>query len=265
MHTYKLTIAYDGTHYSGWQIQPNAPSIQQHLQETLCTLLREEKVVVTGSGRTDAGVHAIAQIAHFKSEKRLDLNRLQFALNGMLPHDIRIKQAEMAALHFHAQYSAIGKEYHYFLHLDRVMDPFRRLYCWHVHSKIDSDLLKEAAARFVGTHDFTSFANEAHTGTAAHDPVRTLYRLDIKPVEGGLRMEFEGNGFLYKMVRNIVGTLEEVASHKRPLEDIEAIFAAKDRRKAGKAAPPQGLFLARVDYPGDHLMKLSGSEPQGVL
>ena len=168
MQCYKLTLAYDGTCYSGWQIQPNAPSIQQHLQEALKTLLKGEQVSVIGSGRTDAGVHAAGQVAHFKIAHSLELNRLLLALNGLLPRDIRIKSVDAAPLSFHAQYSAIGKEYHYHLYLERVMDPFRRLYSWHVMRKMNLSLLKEAATLFVGTHDFISFANEAHKGSAAH-------------------------------------------------------------------------------------------------
>lgn len=261
MQCYKLTIAYDGTAYSGWQIQPNAPSIQQHLQEALTTFLPGEKIVVIGSGRTDAGVHALNQIAHFKTEHDISPNRLLLALNGLVPRDIRIKKVEKAPLQFHSQYSAIGKEYHYHLYLERVMDPFRRLYCWHVLRRIDLTLLHEAAALFVGTHDFTSFANEPHAGSVAKNPVRTIYRIDTSPTEGGLRLEFEGNGFLYKMVRNIVGTLIDVASHRLTIADVVSIFEAKDRRRAGCAAPPQGLFLVRVDYPPNHLVLDPESPP----
>lgn len=253
MRCYKLTLAYDGTRYSGWQIQPNAPSIQQHLQEVLTQLLEGQKVAVVGSGRTDAGVHALNQVAHFKMSQIFDPHRLLLALNGLLPRDIRVKNVELAPLTFHSQYSAIAKEYHYHLYLERIMDPFRRLYCWHVLRKLTPSLLKDATQLFVGTHDFTSFANEAHAGAAARNAVRTLYRLDVCQAPGGLRLEFEGDGFLYKMVRNIVGTLIEVASHRLTLAEVEAIFAAKDRRCAGRAAPPQGLFLVRVDYPADHL------------
>lgn len=253
MHCYKLTLTYDGTHYSGWQIQPNGPSIQQHLQESLAEFMSEDSVTVIGSGRTDAGVHALNQIAHFKTEHELNLNRLRLALNGLLPRDIRVKKVEIVPLKFHSQYSAIGKEYHYHLYLDRVMNPFRHLYCWHVLRKIDFNLLQEAAALFVGTHDFTSFANEPHAGSVTKNPVRTIYRLDVCPVEDGLRLEFEGNGFLYKMVRNIVGTLVDVASYRLTIAELISIFEAKDRRQSGPAAPPQGLFLVRVDYPDDHL------------
>lgn len=255
MKCYKLTLTYDGTRYSGWQIQPNAPSIQQCLQEALATFLSGENIAVIGSGRTDAGVHAINQVAHFKTQHELNPNRLLLALNGLLPRDIRVKKVEIAPLTFHSQCSAIGKEYHYYLYLERVLDPFRRLYCWHVLRKLDVALLHEAATLFIGTHDFTSFANEPHAGSVAKNPVRTIYRLSICPAEGGLRLEFEGNGFLYKMVRNIVGTLIEVASHRLTIADLIAIFEAKDRRTAGRAAPPQGLFLMRVDYPENHLVE----------
>jgi tRNA pseudouridine38-40 synthase len=251
MRCYKLTLAYDGTRYSGWQIQPNAPSIQQHLQEALRSLMAGEHVAVIGSGRTDAGVHALNQIAHFKTEHELDPNRLLLAFNGMLPRDIRIKKVELAPSRFHSQYNAIKKEYHYHLYLERIMDPFRRLYCWHVLRKLDLTLLRESASLFVGTHDFTSFANEPHGSAVAKNPVRTIYRLDLCPTEGGLRLEFEGDGFLYKMVRNIVGTLVEVASRRLTLAEVIAIFEARDRRRAASAAPPQGLFLVRVDYPED--------------
>ncbi|MBA3722500.1 MAG: tRNA pseudouridine(38-40) synthase TruA [Parachlamydiaceae bacterium] len=248
MYCYKLTIAYDGTSFSGWQIQPNGPSIQQHIQDILNLLLHRTDVNIIGSGRTDAGVHAKGQVAHFKHPEPLDLERTLYSLNGLLPHDIRVINLEKTSDNFHAQRSAMGKEYHYYIHLDRVMDPMRRLYCWHLHRKLDLALLTRAAQCFVGTHDFTSFANEAHLGSASKDPIRTLRRLEIKSVDGGICLEFEGNGFLYKMVRNIVGTLVDVATHKLSIEDIPKIFVAKDRRQASSAAPPQGLFLMKVDY-----------------
>ena len=249
MYCYKLTLAYDGTHYSGWQVQPNAPSIQQHLQESLAIFLGGERVAVIGSGRTDAGVHALNQVAHFKTERALDLNRLLMAINGLLPRDIRVKKVELVPETFHAQYSAKGKEYHYFLHLERIADPFRSLYQWHLLRRMNLSLLQEGAFRFIGTHDFTSFANERHAGSVSKNPIRTIYRLDVIPVEGGVRLEFEGNGFLYKMVRNIVGTLVDVASSRLTIEEVDAIFAAKDRCQASSAAPPHGLFLVKVDYP----------------
>lgn len=245
---YKLTLAYDGTDYCGWQVQPNGITIQEVIQDKLAIILRA-KTTLTGSGRTDTGVHAIGQVAHFHSAPIADLSKFLYSLNALLPQDIRALNIEEVALEFHAQYSPKGKIYHYHLTLDRVQMPFIRRYALHVKMKVDLALLASAAKKFIGTHDFTSFANEAHTGTAAHDAVRTLHRLDIVEEEGGIRLEFEGDGFLYKMVRNIVGTLLEVATGKRPPEDIERLFAVKDRREAGQAAPPHGLFLVKVNYP----------------
>lgn len=251
-YNYKLTLAYDGTHFSGWQVQPNGISIQQKLQEAL-QIITHDQVHVTGSGRTDAGVHALKQVANFRSDNTLDLRRLQASLNGLLPYDIRILKCEEAPLDFHARYSATSKCYHYNLTLSPVQLPFHRLYSWHIRENLDRELLKRAARLFIGTHDFTSFANEAHAGSAAHDPVRTLTRLDIIEHDEGVRLELEANGFLYKMVRNIVGVLHEVATGKRAVEEIDTILAAKDRRQAGKAAPAQGLFLAYVTYGMDNI------------
>lgn len=247
INNYKLTISYDGTHYGGWQVQPNAVTIQQKLQETL-KIITQEDVHVTGSGRTDAGVHALAQVAHFKSSYQLDCYKLRASMNGILPKDIRILDITPAEGDFHARYSATGKCYHYHLCLEKVQLPFDRLYSWHIKHTVDVPLLTKASQLFVGEHDFTSFANEAHTGSAAKNPFRNLYRLDVIEKKGSLRIEFEGNGFLYKMVRNIVGTLHEVSIGKIDIDDIPLIFEAKDRKKAGKAAPPQGLFLAYVNY-----------------
>lgn len=247
-YNYKLVIAYDGTNYSGWQIQPNAISIQELIQNALKIFLRRE-VTVIGSGRTDAGVHAMGQVAHFKCDLKVDLFPLLRSLNGILPRDIRVLEVAQVPLDFHSQRSAISKTYHYHLYLDKVQDPFRRLYSFHVHSPCNVDLLKQASALFVGTHDFTSFANEAHEGCAANDPVRTIEKLEIIQEPGGIRLEFTADGFLYKMVRNIVGMLLEVASGKRLITEIPHVFEAKDRKKAGPAASPQGLFLMYVDYP----------------
>jgi tRNA pseudouridine38-40 synthase len=251
-YNYKLLIQYDGTCYSGWQIQDNADSIQSQIEQAIKTILRIP-VRVIGSGRTDAGVHALGQTAHFHVPCVLDLYRFLRSLNGILPADIRVINGVPVPLDFHAQYSAIGKIYHYRLCLDKIQSPFNRYYTFQVHAKIDLDKLKEAAQCFIGTHDFTSFANEAHTGSASKDPIRTLNRLDIVPESGGIRLEFEADGFLYKMVRNIVGTLLEVASGKLAKEEIERILAAKDRRAAGAAVSPQGLFLVQVNYPSSSI------------
>ena len=226
----------------------NGISIQELIQKALSTICRHP-VKLIGSGRTDAGVHALGQIANFKTNAPADTYRFLQSLNGLLPKDIRIKGMAPASADFHARYSAIGKTYHYHLYLDKVMDPFRRLYCWHVHEQLNMSRLEQAIPLFLGTHDFTSFANEAHAGTAAHDPVRTLRQLSLVKETAGYRLEFEGDGFLYKMVRNIVGTLMEIGSGKRQAEEVSRLFEKKDRRFAGLTAPPQGLFLVKVEYP----------------
>lgn len=247
-YNYKLKLAYEGTNYSGWQIQNNALTIQECVHKAIQTILRHP-VNVIASGRTDTGVHAIGQVAHFKTDHDIDLYRFLGSVNGLLPRDIRVMNIEHTPLDFHAQISAVSKTYHYHLYLDPVQSPFRRLFSLHVRERLDLQLLKESAKLFEGTHDFTSFANEAHAGSASINPVRTIQRLDLVQEEAGVRLEFQADGFLYKMVRNIVGTLLEVSSGKRPLSDIPKILAACDRRLAGQAAPPHGLFLIYVEYP----------------
>lgn len=247
MGTYRMDISYDGTCYGGWQVQPNAVTIQELIQNALKVVLRID-VALHGSGRTDAGVHALQQTAHFVVPFVIDPYRLTGSLNGVLPKDIRILKISEVSDDFHSRYSAIGKEYHYALSIGPVVSPFKRLYCWQIKQKVDLLVLQQAATQFLGTHDFTSFANEAHSGSAANDAVRTLTRADVVCQEDLVVLQFEGNGFLYKMVRNMVGTLIECAIGKRPLKQIPEILLKKDRRFSGPAAPPQGLFLVRVDY-----------------
>lgn len=248
MYCYKLLIAYDGSLYSGWQVQPNAPSIQEHLEKALQTITQKQNIHVIGAGRTDAGVHALGQVAHFKIDKIIDPRLILFQLNGLLPEDIRIYSVEEMPLDFHACHSAVGKEYHYHLHLDKIMNPFQRKYRWHLFRLLDLSLLEQALPLFIGTRDFTSFANEAHKGSASRNAIRTIDSIEMYHQEGGIRLEFKGNGFLYKMVRNIVGTLVDIASGRMDLKEVENIFAAKDRKKAAQASPPQGLFLVKVVY-----------------
>jgi len=244
---YKLSLSYDGTNYSGWQIQPNGTSIQELLQNAI-TIATKEPVKVIGSGRTDAGVHAKRQIAHVVLAKPIDSFKFLGSINGILPPDVRLNAIEEIYNGFHACHSAKGKIYHYHLHLDKVACPFNKLYHWHVLEKIDLVTLQKAAACFIGEHDFTTFANEAHKGSAARNAIRTIERIDVVEQPGGIRLEFEGNGFLYKMVRNIVGTLVTTASGKRSVESITTLLTMKDRRLADNAAPPKGLFLMDVKY-----------------
>jgi len=246
-YKYKIVIQYDGRPYNGWQVQPGVPTIQDKIQKTLEIFLGEP-VWITGSGRTDSGVHALGQVAHFAVTKEIDLRRFMAASNGLLPPEIRILEIIPAAEDFHARYSAKGKIYHYHLWTKQVHSPFRRPHTTYFPQELDLDLLQGAAKLFVGTHDFTSFANSPGEGAAAKNPVRTVKRVDIVKEEGGFRIEIEANGFLYKMVRNIVGMLLDVGTGKRPIEDISRAFELKDRKFSSKAAPPNGLFLVKVHY-----------------
>lgn len=244
---YKITIAYDGTNYCGWQSQASGLSIQTLVHKALTTVLRQSTPVF-GSGRTDSGVHAKGQTAHFDASEIIDPSRLRLSLNALLPADVRILQLDPVLPDFHARFSAKSKIYHYHLHLDSVIDPFVRLYRYHVFGRCNIDRMKEALPFFLGTHDFTSFANEPVRTGGPCGKVRTLYHLNLIEQKGGIRLEFEGDGFLYKMVRNISETLVQVGLEKLPPNQIETIFLAKDRRAAPAAAPPQGLFLMEVKY-----------------
>lgn len=242
-----MLITYDGSNYGGWQVQSNTLSIQGLIENALSITIKEP-ISIIGSSRTDAGVHALGQVAHFITKETLNTYKIQHSLNGILPKEIRILELHSVSDEFHARYSATGKTYHYHLHLHPVLDPFSRLYSWHIPHKIDLSFLMEAIPLFIGTKDFTSFANEAHKGAASKNGIRTLKRIDVVEEPYGVRLEFEGTGFLYKMVRNITGTLLDIAMGKITKQEIESIFTSKDRKMAGKAAPAQGLFLVKIDY-----------------
>lgn len=244
---YKIIIAYDGTQYSGWQIQPNARSIQDEIQKALTTILRTP-IRIMGSGRTDQGVHAKGQVAHFEMEHCLDEQKVLLSLNGILPNAIRVRGIEQVPLEFHACRSAKSKIYYYHLWLEPVIDPILHRYRLHMRKPLDLKLIQKAAKKFVGRKDFTTFANLRSPGIGYRNAVRNLKRLDLISEEGGIRLEFEGEGFLYKMVRNIVGVLLEVGQRRRSIESIDALFEAKDRQKIGMPAPPHALFLKKVIY-----------------
>ncbi|MCH9634459.1 MAG: tRNA pseudouridine synthase A [Chlamydiae bacterium] len=244
---YRLTIAYDGTKFSGWQIQPNAKTIQEELQKALSTILRTPLSIV-GSGRTDQGVHAKGQVAHFEVDHGLDHERVLLSLNGLLPTQIRVKALDIVDKDFHACYSAKTKIYHYHLWLESVVDPILYRYRLHMRKPLDLKLIQKAARKFVGLKDFTSFANLRGPGVFYKNAVRNLKRLDLVFEEGGVRLEFEGEGFLYKMVRNITGVLLEVGQKRRSILSIDELFEARNRQAIGMPAPAHALFLYKVNY-----------------
>ena len=244
MNRYKCLLSYDGTGFCGWQVQPNGISIQEKIEMALKTYLKSP-ISIIGAGRTDAGVHAKGQIAHFTLSHEIDCFKSLGALNGLLPPSIRFHDISPVDLTFHARFSATGKEYHYHLWSEKIIYPFYRLYRHQVHFPLSFSLLEKAAHYFVGTHDFSTFVN---LGGNSSDCIRTIQSIALIPQEGGYRLEFKGNGFLYKMIRNIVGTMLEVASGKKAVEEIPLLFSAKDRRAAGMAVSPRGLFLMKVHY-----------------
>ncbi len=248
MRTFKLTLAYDGTDYAGWQLQPGRPTIQSALEAALAKITGAA-VRAAASGRTDAGVHALAQVVSFSSATALSPETIRNALNAELPRDIAALNVEVAVDDFHARRDAVRKRYRYLLHDGPVPAVFNRKYCWQYRQRLDVAAMSRAAQAFVGTHDFRSFE---YRWPQRRSSVRTIYEVDLRrgeaPDSDRITLEISGNGFLYNMVRAIVGTLVEVGRGTRPETWPAEVIAAGDRRVAGMTAPPQGLFLVRVDY-----------------
>ena len=247
MQRYFIYLSYDGTSYHGWQVQPNGNSVQEELQRALSTLLREKKEVV-GAGRTDAGVHALGNIAVFDTEARMPAEKYAFALNTRLPEDIRIQKSEEVAPDFHPRFCRTIKTYEYRILNRTFPDPTRRFNSVHIYGNLDMEAMQRAAACLEGTHDFKSFATENPQVT---DTVRTIYKTKLWKEEDMIRFQITGNGFLYNMVRIIVGTLLEVGKGAIPAEEIPAILEAKDRTKAGPTARAKGLTLLNIRYPDE--------------
>jgi tRNA pseudouridine38-40 synthase len=246
MPTVKLILEYDGSRYAGWQRQPDQPTVQEAV-ETALLELTQETVAVIGAGRTDSGVHALGQVASFRIERQWTPREWIRGLNARLPEDIAVRSAAVVSDEFHARYAARGKLYQYRI-LNRGERPaVERVYLWHVHKPLDHTAMERAAAHLIGIHDFTSFEG---TLTDNEDPVCNLRQLSLTREDDILRIHVYADRFLKHMVRAIVGTLVEVGHAKRTPDSLSRILAAKDRTAAGRTAPPQGLFLVRVDYDG---------------
>jgi tRNA pseudouridine38-40 synthase len=242
----KIIIAYDGAPFAGWQSQSHRNTIQDHLESAFERVLGKP-VRVHGAGRTDAGVHALAQCAHVDLPKnRLSAARWTEALNALLPSTIRILRCANVSDNFHARLSAKGKIYRYRIWLAPVLPPFEYHRAWHVPRPIDLKILKHAAKQFLGTHDFAGFA--ANRGKPEKSTVRTIYSVRVYKKHPSVIIEFDGNGFLYKMVRLIVGSLVNCALGKMRVEDVAARLASGQVGPARFAAPAEGLFLVRVRY-----------------
>jgi tRNA pseudouridine38-40 synthase len=258
----KLTVAYDGTAYSGWQFQPDKPTIQGAFEATW-QRLTQESLRITAAGRTDAGVHALGQTVGVATETRLTNEDLHRGLNALLPDDIAVVSVEDARENFHATYDAIGKRYRYHIHNSRSPSVFTRHYAWHYSQPLDTSAMHRAGQALVGRHDFSSFET---AGSERPDSIRTIHELTVRRDSSHLAprdecplaeredyshhitIDVHGDGFLYNMVRTIIGTLVEVGTGKRDGAWPAEVLAAQDRRKAGQTAPAHGLFLVNVDY-----------------
>ena len=242
MRRIKLVVAYDGTGFNGWQVQPGANTIQGALQEAVSSVLKE-KINLVGAGRTDTGVHALGQVAHFDTSKDMDAETMLRAFNANLPKGIVVRRVEDVDRSFHARFSAKSRIYRYFI--TKLNLPFFTRYAWLVPYDLDVDLMKAAASLFVGEHDFACYGKPMVPGG---NTVRTVYRCDVRARRWRIEVVIEANAFLRKMVRNVVGTLVKVASGKASSEDVSLSLTQKRPVKGVKPAPPHGLFLWEVRY-----------------
>lgn len=245
MKRVKLVVAYDGTNYCGWQIQPNGITIEEVLNHHLSELLRES-IKVTGASRTDAGVHALGNVAVFDTNARMPAEKISYALNTRLPEDIRIQDSWEVASDYHPRFCNTIKTYEYCILNRRFPDPTRRLYTLFSYYDLDVEKMRKAASYLVGEHDFKSLCTHK---AEVENTVRTIYSLDIFKEEDLIRIRIRGNGFLYNMVRIIAGTLLRVGSDYYEPEYMKELLEARDRQAAGETAPPQGLTLVKIEYP----------------
>ncbi len=243
MRNLKLTIQYDGTKYCGWQKQPNSPGIQGTIEYAIYEITKE-KVSITGSGRTDAGVHALGQVANFKTNSSIPANRIPDALNAKLPKDISIISCEEVNEDFHSRYSARGKIYRYLIYNKPYRSPLYKDTSYHVRYDLDIAKMQLEAKSLIGEYDFKGFMS---SGSSVKDTVRTIYDISITEGEDLIVIEVEGNGFLYNMVRIIVGTLVDIGRGKIS-KTMREIIDSGDRGESGHTAPAHGLFLKKVHY-----------------
>jgi tRNA pseudouridine38-40 synthase len=245
MRNIKLLIEYDGTNYQGWQVQPKGSTLQGMIEEKLAHLTGET-IHLVGSGRTDAGAHAFNQVAHFKTQSRMDVRSIQRALNSLLPPDIVIQGAEEVEESFHARKQSKSKVYEYRILNRDLRSAFHRGYAWHIPKKLNFKEMKKATRNLIGEHDFSSFRS---VGSPTRTAVRRVIRAEWKRGRDGLiRFEIEANGFMKQMVRAMVGTLVDVGKGKISSEEFRQILDSRNRKKAGPTAPAHGLFLKEVKY-----------------
>ena len=257
MRRIMLVVAYDGTNYSGWQLQPETDTIEGQLNKALSGLLKET-IVVCGASRTDAGVHSMGNVAVFDTESRIPAEKLAVALNARLPEDIIVQSSRQVRSDFHPRRCSCIKTYEYRIYNARMENPQLTRYTWHRYGDVDVEAMQKAADLLIGEHDFTSFCA---AGSTVESKIRTITKTSVCRESSLIRIRISGSGFLYNMVRIIAGTLMLVGIHRLLPEDILTIIEAKDRRKAGPTAPAKGLTQIGIEY--DEAL-LSAEDCEGI-
>ena len=247
MTRYKAIISYDGYDFAGFQRQPHARSVQEEIEKTLTRINKGQPVTIHGAGRTDSGVHALGQVLHFDLPEERDEEKLRFALDTQTPEDIDFISVEQVLDDFHSRYNKHSKTYEFLVDIGRPKNPMMRHYATHYPYPLELRLIEEAIAQLEGTHDFTGFTA---SGTSVEDKVRTITEAKVRydAERNFLIFTFSGNGFLYKQIRNMVGTLLKIGNKRMPVEQIQRILAEKDRHLAGPTAGPNGLYLKEIRY-----------------
>lgn len=246
MQKVKCIITYDGSGFAGFQIQPKQRTVQGELEKALTKMHKGSHVRVHPSGRTDTGVHAKRQTIHFETPYNIPESNWKRAINTLLPGDLYVKEVKLASALFHARYDVVEKEYRYYIWNEKEPDVFKRNYVYQFPYTLDIEAIQEACREVEGTHDFTTFSSAKATTKGSKE--RTLYQVSCALRGGELEFIFRGNGFLYNMVRIIVGVLLDIGQGRRKPADIAALLASKDRRLVGETLPPQGLYLWDVKY-----------------
>jgi tRNA pseudouridine38-40 synthase len=252
----KLSVAYDGGKLAGFQLQPANRTVQGELMQALATILNE-KPIVTAAGRTDSGVHARGQVVNFRTKAQIPVDRLPAACNSVLPRDISVWQAEEVPSDFHARHDAVYKIYRYLIHLNPIPSPFLRHYSWRLPFPLDLKAMQQAANKLIGRHDFTAFCA---AGSKVKSKVRMVHKLQVVAAGDLVLIVAQADGFLYKMLRSIIGTLVEVGRGALTPQGVEDILVQGARSRVGPTAPPQGLNLWRVSYGGPR----AAPEPAGI-
>lgn len=246
MERIKCTVAYDGSEFAGFQVQPNHRTVQGVIEKALMKIHKGEEIRIQASGRTDTGVHAIGQVIHFDTTLTIPERNWKQAMNTLLPDDVKIKKVEKVNETFHARYSVKQKEYHYYVSNQEDPDVFQRNYALHFPKQLNMEAIKQACKHLEGTHDFTTFSSAK--SSVKGSKVRTLFQASCEKKGDTVEFIFRGSGFLYNMVRIMVSALLDVGTNKRHPEDIPALLAAKERGKLGKTIAPCGLYLWEVRY-----------------